>query len=178
MASKRLTKQLREAFVKAVMNDVPKPDDEQCSKELQEILFKDMPECVQHTLRLYPGYLETSCFTVYGIGYRSSLYLRVKWHTYEEESLSKEALAYLERIKNLIIERDKFEEKLTAAVTGCKTVKGLKDALPELEKYCPDDTPTVKAGLPVVANMMAEAVRRGWPGGKIVNAQVQLAEAA
>ena len=101
--------------------------------------------------------------------------MRVKWINYEKDSLPQEAEDYLDRVGTLIDECDSFRDKLCAVVEGCKTIKDIKDALPELEKYCPDDTPAVKAGLPVVANLMVEAVRRGWPGGKIVNAQVEMA---
>ena len=178
MASKRLTKEMRKVFVDAVMKDVPRPAEETCSKELQNILRKHMPAAAVELLDTEPQWLENRCFTKYSQDYHGTVYMRVKWVDYDKDSLPQEAKDYVDRVGTLIDECDMFRDKLRAAVEGCKTIKDIKDALPELEKYCPDDTPAVKAGLPVVANLMAEAVRRGWPGGKIVNAQVQLAEAA
>ena len=49
---------------------------------------------------------------------------------------------------------------------GASTRKGLADALPEFEKYLPADEPAAVRSLPVVANVVADFVKAGWPKGK------------
>jgi hypothetical protein len=62
--------------------------------------------------------------------------------------------------------RRELENKLHAVVAGCNTRKQLVEALPEFEKYAPQE-PTKLAGLPAVSGVVADLVAAGWPkGGK------------
>jgi hypothetical protein len=173
MASKRLTENTRALFIRAVMNDVPVPDEAECSKEFQKILYASMPKCVQETFDLDPLWLarDTSFF------YMSSnngkhIRLNYKWHEEGSEIFPDEAVQYLKRLEKILEERDEFCNKLREIVNNVSTVKELKTIFPEFAKYAPDDTPAPTKNLPVCNNLMAEVIKLGWPDKKIVNAEI------
>jgi hypothetical protein len=161
----RLTKTLREAFVRAAMQDVPKVDyDEQIRKlALQETVammppdvakaYKANPEWFgsdNHYLGMQPGYV----------------YLPMpRTISLKPEALSKitvlgdEALAQKKRRKDL-------EAKLSAAAESCTTRKALADLLPEFAKYLPEDEAAACKTLPAVANIVADFTKAGWPKAK------------
>lgn len=188
MASRRLTKELRETFVRAAMQDVPTPDEELCNKEFEQIIFDHMPPDVKAVFLNDPEWLEGQAIEVdadwnvrhsardEGLKdiYRQTgnFYLRYKWKLWGEEALPDAAISYINNLKDILTKRVKLMIKLWGIAQGCTTVAQLKEALPDLAKYAPDDTPPAKKNIPVVANLMADVVALGWPGGKIVNAQV------
>ena len=62
--------------------------------------------------------------------------------------------------------RRELKDKLHVVVAGCNTRKQLVEALPEFEKYAPQETAKL-AGLPAVSGVVADLVAAGWPkGGK------------
>jgi hypothetical protein len=182
MASRRLTKDMRHTFVKAVMTDVPAPDESQCSNELQELLKPAMPPEAVALLTVDEGsWLESAATTVYPEydssyrterWYRNSISIRYKWLSYSNDDFPQAAKDYLENLRVIMGNRERLRDKIGGIAEGCTTIAQLKEALPDMAKYAPDDTPPAKKNMPVVANLMAEVVAMGWPGGKIVNAQI------
>jgi len=60
-------------------------------------------------------------------------------------------------------ERNALFSSIKGIAYGCSTLRQLKEALPELEKYMPkEDAPT--RNLPAVANVVADMVKLGWKG--------------
>jgi hypothetical protein len=163
------------------MDDVPAPDEEQCNKEFAAIIEKHMPDSVRDVYHTCPEWLDTRTANVTAdsnvVGYRDcnegAVYLRYYWNRWGQECLPDEARDYIAKLEDILTQRIKFKQKLGGIISSITTVKALKEALPELEKYAPDDTPEPKTGLPAVANLMADVIAAGWPGGKIVNAEVQ-----
>jgi hypothetical protein len=174
MASKRLTKVTRAAFVRAVMDDVPDMNDDECSKELQAILYKHMPKEVQAVFDLDPEWLHPQSHAIHGSN--QYMWIRYKWNEYSTDSLPAEATAYFERLRERRDERSALMAKLTGIAEGATTVKELRTMLPEFDKYMPDETPTPTKQLPVISNLMADVVKLGWPKGKIVNGLVVIEE--
>ena len=175
MASRRLTKTLREVFVRAVMDDVPQPDEDQCSKEFQELVNKEMPPEVLAAFLKYPDWLnpESHCVTWGRAANERSVWLRYKWFSSSQDDFSTEMKEYIEKLADIVENRNKLRAKIKGVAESCTTIAHLKIALPELEKYMPEDTPAPTKQLPVMANLMADVIALGWPGGKIVNAQIE-----
>jgi len=170
----RLTDVHRQAFVKAVMDDVPKVD---YPSLLEKIVAEDMrqhlPAPVVALMRdaKLKGYLAWGrChWTVHTSD-------KLEWETLgapriEGYKLSKGAE---EKCNALIADagaqleqRKEMQNKLRAAIKGCKTRKQAVDTFPELEKYLPaGDEPTTQ-NLPAIANLVADLAKAGWPKGKV-----------
>ena len=52
--------------------------------------------------------------------------------------------------------REELELKLKGVVNGCNTLKQLKEALPEFEKYMPAESEPPSKNLPALANIVAD----------------------
>lgn len=61
--------------------------------------------------------------------------------------------------------RNNLETKLQAVAESCTTRKALLNALPEFEKYLPADDAAACRSLPVVANVVSDFMKAGWPKG-------------
>lgn len=154
----KLTKYQKEAIVRAIMNDVPKPDRAQRHATVQAAVVKAMtPECrkvynrtpaalaTQHTG--YTTYNECNYSTqtiVVGDAPRVNVNAILK--VYEDEDAAYE----------------KARRQLKAAVEGCSTLKQLETALPEFKKYFPTEQQPTK-NLPALANVVADLTKLGWP---------------
>ena len=170
----KLTNYLRNAFVSAVMQDVPIKDfDGQIDKVRVEAVAKELPEKLR-AARLDPllrCYFETRYLYVH-----DDFYVRVPspLDTYSSDDgpthpsyRIKDALRPLaEQKAEARRARRELEDKLHVVVAGCNTRKQLVEALLEFEKYAPQE-PAKLAGLPAVSGVVADLVAAGWPkGGK------------
>lgn len=171
MAYIRLTKHMRETFVRAAMDDVPKIDYNSEAQALVTQYMKPLiPPAIAKILKdpalapwiispLYattPGYL--SNFPVLHPNAKSSYYLRNEhpelWAKLEE--LSEKSWKQSDKIQEL-------KNKLTAAAESVTTRKALADLLPEFEKYLPADTVSTIKTLPAIANVVSDFTKAGWP---------------
>jgi hypothetical protein len=166
----RLTKETRQAFVVAAMQDVPNNIPalkEQAANLCVEDSIERMPVEVRaiflaHRKVLAPFFKTTTYYgnslggvSVYGGGY------------YEPSPQTREKLnPILQQIKDERERREALEIKLMAVANGCSTRKALADALPEFAKYLPAETPPPSANLPALANVVAEFTKAGWPKGQ------------
>lgn len=162
----KLTNTIRDAFVRAAMDDVPSIDyDEQAHKLAQEDLVKQMAP------KLRAIYQDKQLRTFLGTEYTpmpcdlSSAYLYGAQHL----ELSKEADTQLEALaeKKAAQEdaRHELRNKLRAVAYSATTRKALVEALPEFEKYLPTEATTSRS-LPVIANLVSDFVKAGWPKGQ------------
>ena len=166
----KLTKQDRELFVDAVMEDVPSIDyDNMAQLAVRDTLLAAAPKPVKELYKLHPSWLEGSNLrtpeglnTIYtklrvpedGSGMLASQYPAL-WGTLEE--WGKLAKAQREERKALRI-------KLNAMIAGHNTLKSATDALPEFQKYLPRDRDVVKdRSVPAVANVVTDLMNAGWP---------------
>jgi len=170
----KLTNYLRNAFVSAVMQDVPIKDfDEEIDKVLVEAVAKELPEKLRAAwldplLRCY--------FDTRSLHLRGDFCVQVPTPLYMYNN-SDDPTHPSYRIRNALLPlaeqraeakkaRRELENKLHAVVAGCNTRKQLVEALPEFEKYAPQETAKL-AGLPAVSGVVADLVAAGWPkGGK------------
>ena len=164
----KLTNFLRQAFVSAVMQDVPQEDfDEQIDKARVQAIALQLPPKVRAVWEdpLLRGYIDVFSICVLGDAY---IQIPDPWG-YD----SREAKAVREAVTPLIVQRaaarkarTDLRNKLEAVVAGCSTRKQLVEALPEFEKYALQE-PAKLAGLPAVSGVVADLVAAGWPkGGK------------
>lgn len=165
----KLTKYIREAFVRAVMQDVPKPEDfeAQAHKLVIEDAISKLPAKVQPLARDNEARycLRTSSHWMHP--FSSVIVFEPRdsdYHPSPEVQGQVDELAEKKRADDKM--RNDLQEKLMAAAMSCTTRKALAELLPEFEKYLPEDTPAAMRTLPAVANIVADFAKAGWPAGK------------
>lgn len=170
----KLTNYLRTAFVSAVMQDVPVQDfDEQIDKARVEAVAKELPEKLRAAWLdpLLRCYFETRCLYVHSyfhVEVPSPLNMIVGTDdpAHPGHRIRNALRPLAEQRAEAMNARRELKDKLHAVVAGCNTRKQLIEALPEFEKYAPEE-PTKLAGLPAASGVVADLVAAGWPkGGK------------
>lgn len=168
----RLTNYHREAFVAAVLQDTPQGE----IKALHELYEK---EAIEEALKLSPPevrkmwksnalrpYLKTARHYsgITGI----NVVIVPSHNEYNDEfpsdakSRLDEIKARIEKVTNL---RQDLERKLMGVAMACTTRKALAQALPEFEKYLPEEQ-KVGSNLPALSNVVSDFVKAGWPAQK------------
>lgn len=147
----RLTNHIRSVFVKAVMQDIPKPDYQKIGDDLQEALYAAMSADVRRVYRKVPKALRT--------GYEYNFDERGGGRTFIVGD------ADFEKVKEPFVQQSaawsSFRKKLTSAIEVFTTVKQVRDAFPELAHHLPSESkPT--AQLPATSNLVEEMVKLGW----------------
>ena len=56
-----------------------------------------------------------------------------------------------------------LSSSLRSVLEGCTTVAQAKQMLPEFEKYFPSSTTALSRSVPVLANVLSDFVKAGWP---------------
>lgn len=155
----KLTNTLRQAFVRAAMNDVPSVDYTEQIRTLVNSKVKKLhiKAGIQdlHTERLNSHYFN---FAHQGFSVRGL--------TNEEHSqmkLDPELKALEAKYEAQRQEQRKLETSLTGVIAGCNTRKQAVNALPEFEKYLPADDVAAIRSLPALANVLTDFVKAGWP---------------
>lgn len=173
----RINDSIRQAFVRAVLQDTPQVDyKEQRTKLIQDHLLAIAPPKV---LALYKDTATRIYFTpdnvTYGDQYRwgvgkfwlvpdvdggNSAY-RIK----DPEVLAK--LHEIDTAENLQhSQRSELESKLRGVIRGFNTVKQAKAALPEFEKYLPNEVEKTPQYVPAINDLVTDLVKAGWPDGE------------
>lgn len=164
----KLTNDDRNAFVRAVMDDVPQIDYQKQAADLVLVeAVKKLPPKVaalwaDKTLRPYVA----MCQLGHAFGYAE-----VPCHPDVTLNLPKDVLDAVGKLTSLRYEqqsaRNVLKSKVLATIKGCNTLKQAKAALPEFEKYLPKERESTGVGnLPAVANLVADLTKAGWPKGK------------
>ena len=166
----RLTNSMREAFIRAAMNDVPQVDYDGQARKLVTAaaakLFADTFPGADYEKFKAAGWLNNTWFST------PTRYLpSVCVHAPSDRSIrSSELEAQLQELANAAkaqsAQRDELEQKLKAVAYSVTTREALAKALPEFEKYLPSAPEAVAKNLPAVANLVADFTRAGWPKDK------------
>lgn len=164
----RLTNQIRDAFISGVMRDVPSVDySEQIRKLLCEDIEAQLPPAV---LAIYKdkalcGYVNKSWSS-----FDTGVSVTYPWSDNITPSITaptREKVAELGRLSKLqSAARNDLQRKLKNVAYSVTTRKALVQALPEFEKYLPEDEAKAVRTLPVVQNVVADFVKAGWPVSK------------
>lgn len=166
----RLTKLIKESFVRAVMNDTPAIDyDTMIRSSVTEWLKENTPKEIISLAKKHPEYFNTDDYLwLNGFGcIRFDVLPRSSHHQRDLAYKIQKALAELIGKKKQQDEaRNTLKFKLEGTIEAFTTVKAAKAALPELAKYLPEDEEKAVKNLPAIANTIADLVAAGWPKGK------------
>lgn len=156
----KLTRTLRQAFVRAVIGDVPKIDYlTQACDTAMKFGVAGLPGDVKAIYKVAPEFIAIQKAYVSHLGY---VYFPGKDNLTDKQQaeldqLSDKAAAQREAHREL-------EEKLIGVANSVQTVKALKELLPEFAKYMPDETgSTMNLPAIAIANVVADFVKAGWP---------------
>jgi hypothetical protein len=165
--SNRLTQQQRDIFIEAIMLDVPQIDfEEEREKLVREEAVEAILPSLQRAYKDHPDWFATTQVYSRETGYvyfPLAAWLEVPAHIMKKaEELKKRETAQESA-------RRELRNKLKVRVKSIITLGGLEKAFPEFKKYIPSK-PAVgnpDRSLPVAdAQIVAEAVKMGWPKGK------------
>lgn len=166
----RLTNTIRDAYVRSVMDDVPRVD---YSEQIRELVTKAHIRALPREVRRawedpnQQNYINTVYRSYGGVsvgplpGYGGS------WNSNEHPVLMTpdqlELDALVAKMRAQEKSRDNLKAKLRSAAYAATTRKQLAELLPEFEKYLPADDTAALRTVPVVANLVADFVDAGWP---------------
>lgn len=164
----RLTNTIRDAFISGVMRDVPSID---YTEQIRSLLIKDIEaQLPPAVLAVYKdkalcGYVHTS-WGSFNSGVSITYPSNAHSTTGITEKTRKKVSELVTLSKLQANARIDLERKLKNVAYSVSTRKALVDALPEFEKYLPEDIAKAVRTLPVVQNVVADFVKAGWPAGK------------
>lgn len=164
----KLTNTIRDAFVRAAINDVPYIDyGDAIRKALVADAVSQLPGGVRALWKsdVTRSYVATFWFGSRwsGLGaqlpgvdgnFKASPEVMQKADELDKASKQQEAL------------RTSLKSQLKGAAYSVSTRKALATLLPEFEKYLPADEAAACKTLPAVQNIVADFAKAGWPKGK------------
>lgn len=161
----RLTNTMKEAFVRAAMQDAPSTDYKEQARSLMNKkiaaakkaagLQKVDEERLDSSTVYAPSSTDKYALSVYARGLTKK--------ERQEIGQDPEIKALLDQDEKQQQQRDQLKRNLNAAINACNTRKQAAEALPEFEKYLPEDEPKALRSLPALANVAADFVKAGWP---------------
>ena len=164
----RLSTSMRQAFIRAVMDDVPFVDyDEQLRQLAQKTVDGYRPAALVRELALDPNIQDwLNRDYQYIHKYQKSFCLVGAKQSLDRLNADKDftlAAVNLRKLQQAQLEqRSALETKLKASAQACQTRAQLAKALPEFEKYLPIEAGNNKC-LPALANLMSDFMAAGWP---------------
>ena len=167
----KLTNTIRDAFIRAALNDVPTVD---YRGQAAKLIREDSISRLSPKIRALATNVETEHFlrqetfydTPAGLGT-----ITIYCGRGDRYKPGAEVLLKLRELGDKQKEQDtklkSLRESLKAIAYSATTRKSLVEKLPEFEKYLPADEAKALRSLPVVANVVSDFVKAGWPkGGK------------
>lgn len=161
----KLTKTDREAFVRAVMDDVPQVDyDEQAKKLATSLALASIPKRIQD---VYNDKEQRSYLSRPYIGLPHPLQAFYgPPHEGVEFYKNDELKALAAKLADQNAAREALRLDITSMIAACSTLKQAEERLPEFAKYLPAERGSSGlANLPV-ANVVASLTKAGWPKGQ------------
>lgn len=163
----RLNTYQRQAFVSAVMHDIPKIDYEaQAHALVKEAAFAALPPQVRAIAadKKLNHYLATQS---HWFGYQNGGFSQVtvfqgRGESYLTPEVTKKLDAIIEAAQAQRERMAEMESKLKAAINACSTDRIARERLPEFESYLPEKEEKTQY-LPAVANIVADLMSLGWP---------------
>lgn len=163
----RLTNFIRDSFIRAAMDDVPKVNySEQAEKIAREFLkeeFKrvfpniDMTGEAHVWLEKCSVKMPNNLTNIYGISPNYE-YIQSKGQEVWKQLVELGKLNDEQHAK-----RSELKSRLHGVAYACTTRKQLLEALPEFEDYLPAEEAKAAKNLPALANVLSDFVKAGWP---------------
>lgn len=168
----RLTETDRRAFVRAVMGDVPHVD---YTEQMNKLVFEEMrqklpPQVVALMMNgKLKGYLNWhDILRIHQPNGAGAGVFVTTIADFRPSSKLMDELAELVLKRNAqLATHTEMQQKLRAAIDGCRTRKQAAEMFPELETYLPQADAPKTENLPAVANVIADLSKLGWPQGKV-----------
>lgn len=165
----KLTNTIRDAFIRAAMNDVPNVD---YTEQIRKVACDDAVAALPPAVRKLWNDKATRNF----LNLNHATYGRVSV-AYPSDTKYGEARKLSPSAETAVTEladkakaeksaRDSLQSRLRAVAYSMSTRKALAEALPEFAKYLPEDEAAALRTVPVIANVVADFVRAGWPKDK------------
>lgn len=162
----RLNRYHKQAFVDAVIQDVPTVDyDAQAQTLVRDAYFQEMPPEVKvvYENKEMRGWLamnhvymprDLNSFYTYHRGLSSVPPREIEERLEELAQLKHDQKAKMQALR----------QKLDGLINSVSTLKQALERMPEFEKYLPKETEnTGVSNLPAIHNTVAELVLMGWP---------------
>lgn len=168
----RLTNYIRDAFIEAAMQDVPSKVNhtEEIRKLAQTDILSRLPKDI---LKIWTENKESRSFLIIkhdDVRSVSFVYPSVGEYSSGRRPLSEEVKAKIDVLADEMVANNKVMKelrgKLKGAAYACTTTKQLRELLPEFESYLPAEVEQSARSLPVVANIVSEFTKAGWPAKK------------
>lgn len=156
----KLTNLMRDAFIRAVMQDVPAVDYQEQMRSLVNNSIKAVAD--KHFKGVDPERLDDTFMHVPGADFSIRVHGLL---CSEREHIRNLPELQVIRAKHIAQsnQREVLRDKIRGAIYACSTLKQATEALPEFEKYLPADNPKALRSLPALANVAADFVKAGWP---------------
>lgn len=166
----KLTNSIRNAFVRAAIDDVPTINYDEIAKDyVIKFAYNRLPDEIKrivdnpclsswiNTIRVNTPF-NISCYTVYSLDYDYDMIKQDAdaWHGLVEISNNK---------KDQNEKINKLKSMLSNVAYSVTTRKALAERLPEFEKYLPSEHQK-PSSLPCVAGIVDEFTKAGWPKPK------------
>lgn len=163
----RLTKSDKDAFVLAVVQDIPKID---YQEQVRTLIYEDSIAQLPAKVQVIARDKALSHYLVTGSYWRTSFgSIRVFGASGGNFMPSKEVQAKVDKLNELHNEQEKrldeARAKLRGAIEPCTTLKVALERLPEFETYLPKQQEKT-VYLPSIANLCADLSKLGWPKDK------------
>ncbi len=165
----RLTKTLRDAFIRAAMADVPRID---YDEQIKKLVLDRAVELLPTKARACWEDAKSRPFLNTRIWYTAVGGVSVPAEEFRGETdlpfTSEQRHVYNELVRLHKEQYKTFDElrtMLTSVANSITTRKTLVERLPEFEKYLPA-APETSANLPALANVVTAFMTAGWPKGK------------
>lgn len=166
----KLTKSDRDAFVSAVLNDIPRTDYDKMARDLVLKASKDaLPDVLKNNwIEVQPYIAQTYYWMPDGLGTcagyaQHSASARYATTAFPEVSDRVKDIAAKARQQRA--EREATKRELMTAIASCTTLKQAKQRFPDLVKYLPADRePAKTTNVPAIRTeaVMAALTRAGW----------------
>lgn len=168
----RLTKTDREAFVSAVLDDVPFVDyQEQARVAVQKWAIDHLPPKLKELHKEFCHFFKTD--SIWGLpGTLRSVYVVTADSavTLGAMKADKKFWAMVVKLsedkKAQTLAREQLQAKIEAAIVACSTVEQAHERMPEFASYLKATAPAKDRSVPVVANLVADLTAAGWPKDK------------
>lgn len=167
----KLTNYIRGAFIESAMKDVPRQCDhaEQIRKIAQADLLAQAPAIIQKAWKdpATIEFMKRRCDSYGGV---SCVYPTNDEYRNGRKSLTPEAQKKVDKLAAEVEAdaalRRELRSKIKGAAYACSTTKQLRELLPEFARYLPAEEEKTCRTLPVVANIVADFTKAGWPAKK------------
>ena len=149
----RLTKHLRECFVRAVFNDVPTPVKPSVA-DVQAALYENFHPLIKAVFdnEETRKHLSSSYYHVAG---SNGNYLKCCGQNVDK-------LPNVVAANNAVEARQKAMQQLRAVADGCTNLKQLQESLPELIKYMVSEEKPTPVNLPAITGTVDALKSLGW----------------